>query len=165
MCRFFYTCKTCEVFKTSQVLQVALYKIPAIIFNQITGLPELFFYFIVATGGFGRVGKVVVKLLCLTGENGATFFGMVAYGNDIIERNMPVLLHIVGSMVRYIDAIFQHGGYGAGVKAMGCYAGTVNDGFAIGKMPQVGFGHLAAATVAGAEHQDYFGFHFLSLYE
>lgn len=102
----------------------------------------------------------MVKLLGLTLENGAAFFGIIAYSKHIIKMYMPVLLYIVGGMVRYIDAIFQHGGHGAGVKAMGFYAGAVNDGFVACEMPQVGFGHLAAATVAGTEYQDCFCFHF-----
>lgn len=94
----------------------------------------------------------MVELSCTGREVRTTLPGIVTNRNDIIKINIPVLIHIVGSMSGNIDAILDHGLYRHRVHPMGFHPGTIDLCPASSKVAQVGFRNLATATITGAQH-------------
>lgn len=105
---------------------------------------------------FGRVREVVVQAGCLALDVRATLVGVVANRNDVIHRDVQVFLHVVAAVVCNVNAIFHHGGYGAGIEAMRFYACAVHLCARAQKMFEVSVGHLASAAVAGTEYDMFF---------
>jgi hypothetical protein len=116
--------------------------------------------FVFGSGGFGEAGWVVeayVDDLAAAEEGGASFVGAGADGDDVVEGDGAEIGGVLGAVVADVYAGFFHDFDGEGVEAVGVYAGGPG-------VEEVGlevfgpaFGHLASATVAGAEEED-FGF-------
>ena len=133
---------------------VSLYEIPAVFLYLFTRRPEMRHDFGFRTRCFCWVGEIMVEPLRLGWKKWATFSRIVAYGDDVIEIDAYVFIHVVGGVPRNVNAIFLHDGDGSRIDAMGLHPGAVNIRFAISKMPEVTFCYLAPAAIAGAEHQN-----------
>ena len=81
---------------------------------------------------------------------------IVANGDDIIERNVAVLVHVVGRMTRNIDAILLHDGNRPRINTVDFDACTENVCFSAGKLTQVAFCDLTSTTVARYKGPGYF---------
>ena len=115
-------------------LKILFYKIFAKGFNTVADLGKSLIYFEFIACGLGRVRKILVKFLCLTREEGASFFSIITNGNHKIEVYIFVSVDMIGAMLGDIYSIFPHRFNSFWVKSMRFYAGAVNIGFRSGKM-------------------------------
>src|SRR5580698_9511679 len=97
-------------------------------FDHITYLPEFVHYFIGIAGSLCRVGKILVKAFGRGKEVWTVFLRIVTNGDDIVEGDIQVLVHIIRGMTRYIDMVLSHYLYCFGVYTMRFYTGAVNFG-------------------------------------
>ncbi len=102
------------------------YKGLHVVFNELSYYAKLFHDFRFCTRGFSRIWEVFVELQRAAREERASFFCMIAYGDDKIERYVLVCCDIIGSMLTDINPIFRHGSDSAGIYPMCFHTGAVN---------------------------------------
>jgi hypothetical protein len=124
--------------------------------NQIPHPAEFIHYFLLGACGLCRVRKIMMEFFSRRRKIRATLVGIVANGNYKVKVQVGVFIHIVTGVVADVYTIFFHNGNGAGVYTVRFNTGTKHFCFVAGKKAQVAFGKLAAATVAGAEDENFF---------
>lgn len=115
-------------------LKSLFYKIFTIFFYTVAYIGKCLFYFEFIACGLGRVRKILVKFLSLTGEEWASFFCIITNGNHKIEVYIFVSVDMIGAMLGDIYSIFPHRFNSFWVKSMRFYAGAVDIGFRSGKV-------------------------------
>ena len=86
-------------------------------------------------------------------EGRTDFIGAPTNGDHIIPFLIQVLLHRIGSVMADVDADLLHYSYSPLVQLAGGFGARRADSKGGVKRLQKAVGHLAAATVAGAEYQ------------
>lgn len=81
-----------------RIREVLIYELLAICFYQVAGMSECCFYFVIGSGSFGGIGKIVMKLLSCRGEIRALFFGVITNRDDKIKGDFRVFIHMIGSV-------------------------------------------------------------------
>lgn len=76
--------------------------------------------------------------------------GMITNGDDEVKIQISEDLNCIGGVMGDVNAVFLHDTHGIGIQAMTFNAGAEYISLVSGKMLQVSFCHLAAATVSGA---------------
>lgn len=80
-------------------------KLLTVSFNLIPYLSEGVYYLFFRSGSLGRIGKILMEPGGLSREIRAIFLGMIAHGNDIIERYLPIVIYMIGSVSRPSSAM------------------------------------------------------------
>ena len=78
---------------------------------------------------------------------------MVTNGDHMIEFNVSIFFHVIGSVLMDINPIFCHHTYRNWIESMGFDAGTLDFGMVSGKFCQIPMCHLTSARISGAENQ------------
>jgi hypothetical protein len=88
------------------------------------------------------------------GEDRAAVPRPIANRDDVREMLAEKSDYIFGMLTRNINSDFGHGFHGQWVQNAWLQPGALRIESVASEVPQVSFGHLAAAGVAGAEKQD-----------
>ena len=103
---------------------------------------------------FSGIGEVLVVFRGVGREPRATFAGIVAHGDHMVEGDIRVFGDVVAGVVRDVDAVLAHHRDGARVNTMCFNARAVHLRLAACEVLQVTVGHLAAAAIAGTENEN-----------
>ena len=132
------------------------YKLLAVGLDLVPYLGKGSFYFCFRSGSLCRIREILMEAGSAGRKVRAVFLGMVAYSDDVIKKHVLVLINVIGSMTRDIDAIFGHSSNRLGIDTMRFNASTIDVDLTFSKMPEVAFGQLAPAGVAGAQYKNVF---------
>ena len=114
--------------------------------------------FFVSTGeGVGIVEADVETLANASGEGGAGLFGISANGDDEVPGLVDEAFYGFGVGDAEVDADFAHNDLGQRMHFLGGVDAGGTDGLFRRKGFEPAFCHLAAASVAGAENENFHG--------
>src|SRR4030095_13294853 len=106
---------------------------------------------VLASGAARQARRVVeadVHTPRLPGEDGAGLVRVVADGDDVIERHVLQLIHVLGALLRDVHARFGHCADGETIHPVRLHTGAEGVDHIAPQRPGEPLGHLAATGIA-----------------
>jgi len=115
-------------------------------------------FFVVGSFSCGGVWKTPMKMLEGARKDWTMLFGVVAYGDDVLDGRTEILGGVFRCLTGDVDADLMHYFDGERIHSLGGNACTQHLQAIVRTMAKISLCHLAAGGIAGAKKQD-FWFH------